>query len=158
LTKLTDLLDNVAMIVDRNALRFNQASLTLLVVIAFIVGGTAGTVLVALTGTSLLLAAAVPRAGPFGVLYRHVVLRLGILRPDRIPDDPAPHRFAQLLGGVFLGLATVLLALGAAVVGWILAAIVVVLALTNLVAGFCMGCFLFLQLARLGIIRRTAEA
>lgn len=144
--------------VDKNALRFNQATLTALVILGFILGGTTGIVLVALTAASLLIGAAAPAFGPIGVVYRHVFVRLGILHPKRVPDDMAPHRFAQLMGGACLTIAAVLLALGFGAAGWVLAWIVIALALTNLVLGFCMGCFIFLQLGRIGLIRRGAEA
>jgi hypothetical protein len=157
LTKLTQLLDNVSVVVDKNALRFNQTALTALVVVGFVLGGAVGTVLVGVTGAALLVAAGFPAAAPFGLLYRQVFVRLGIIKPKREPDDPAPHRFAQLLGGIFLAAATILLAIGASAVGWVLAWIVVALALTNLVAGFCLGCFIFLQLARAGLIKRSVE-
>ena len=49
-----------------------------------------------------------------------------------------------------LVVATVLLWSGAAVAGWVLAWVVVVLAGANLFLGFCLGCFLYYQLARRG--------
>ena len=42
-----------------------------------------------------------------------------------VEDDPAPHLFAQGLGGVFLVLSTLALWGGLAVVGWALAGMVV---------------------------------
>ncbi|MER3438442.1 MAG: DUF4395 domain-containing protein, partial [Chloroflexota bacterium] len=39
--------------------------------------------------------------------------------------------------------------------GWVLAWIVAALALINLLFGFCAGCFLFFQLHRLGLGRRS---
>ena len=146
------------MTVDTNALRFNQATLTLLIIMAFVVGGTVGLIIVAATAASLLVAAAFPKAGPFGLVYRNLVLRFGWMSPQPEPDDPAPHRFAQLLGGAVLAIATVALVTGLAFVGWVLGWLVIALALTNLFLGFCLGCFLFLQLARAGIISRSVEA
>jgi hypothetical protein len=146
------------MTVDKNALRFNQATLSLLVVLGFVLGGSVGIVLVAVTGASLLIGAAFPPAAPIGLLYRGAFVKAGAIKPNRVPDDPAPHRFAQLLGGIFLVAATVVLVAGAAVIGWVLAWIVVALALTNLLLGFCLGCFIFLQMSRAGLIRRSAGA
>ena len=59
--------------------------------------------------------------------------------------------FAQGVGALFLITSTLAFLNGAALVGWILAGIVVVLAAVNLFAGFCLGCFVYYQLARRGI-------
>jgi hypothetical protein len=76
-----------------------------------------------------------------------------------IDDDPAPHRFAQGVGATFLGLSSLaLLALNAISLGWGLAGLVVVLAAINLFFNFCAGCFVYYQLRRLGLIRRSESA
>ncbi|MDR7602184.1 MAG: DUF4395 family protein, partial [Armatimonadota bacterium] len=109
--------------------------------------------LLLLTGLALLLGAMDPRIAPFQLLY-HRALKGRIVRPDVRPEDPAPHRFAQALGGTLLLGAGVVLLGGAPGVGWALAWLVAALALVNLLSGFCAGCFLYLQLARLGLLRR----
>jgi len=55
------------------------------------------------------------------------------------------------VGAAFLGAAAVALFVGAAVAGWVLAWIVVALAAVNLSIGFCAGCFVYVQLERLGV-------
>ena len=42
--------------------------------------------------------------------------------------------------------------------GWVLAWLVVALALVNILLGFCMGCFIYFQLGRAGIGPRSAGA
>ena len=74
-----------------------------------------------------------------------------------IPDDPAPHRFAQGVGAAFLAASTLALFVGASVVGWVLAGIVAALALLNVVVGFCAGCFVYYQLARRGWLPRRPQ-
>ncbi|MCS7173830.1 MAG: DUF4395 domain-containing protein [Armatimonadetes bacterium] len=138
------------MTVDRNALRTNQVSLLVLVVAAFLWDLPW---LVLLTGLALALGALDPRIAPFQVLY-HRVLKGRLVRPDVRPEDPTPHRFAQALGGGFLLAAAVGMLGGSPRVGWALAWLVAALALVNLLFGFCVGCFLYLQLARLGLLRR----
>lgn len=86
---------------------------------------------------------------PFTLFYKHVVKPLGLLKPQPRPDDPAPHRFAHLLGVIFLFMAAGFLFFGYALVGWILCWTVVFLAQLNLQAHFCVGCFLYLHLTRL---------
>ncbi len=137
------------MTVDRNALRTNQVAIVALVSVAFLLNLAW---LVLLTGLALAMGALQPRVAPFQLLY-HRVLKGRALRPDVQPEDPAPHRFAQALGGTFLLAAAVALLGGAPGVGWTLAWLVAALALVNLLFGFCAGCFLYAQLARLGLRR-----
>ena len=139
--------------VDHNAIKFNQVSLAVVAVVAFLVD------LPALAGLlALVLAAgtANPAWGLFRVLYQRVVLPLGWLRPHVLDDDPAPHRFAQGLGAAFLGLGWIALVAGASPVGWALVLLVAVLALVNVIFDFCAGCFVYYQLRRLGLIGRQA--
>ena len=69
-----------------------------------------------------------------------------------LQDRPQPHNFAQGLGGVFLAIATVFL-IPLPVVGLALALLVAVLAFVNFAFGYCMGCQIFFQLDRRGLIR-----
>jgi Domain of unknown function (DUF4395) len=136
--------------VDENGLRTNQALIVVLVVGGFVLGVDAGGPwLVALVAVSLAIGAALPGYGPFQLLYRHVLRPAGIVKARPRPDDPAPHRFAQALGAVFLAAGAVALFAGATTLGWALAWLVVALALANLLFGFCAGCFAFFQLRRL---------
>ena len=50
-----------------------------------------------------------------------------------------------------VALALLTLLLGYAVLGWALTWLVIVLAGLNLFLGFCAGCFVYYQLARLGV-------
>jgi hypothetical protein len=137
-------------IVDVNALRTNQTLIVTLVVVAFVMGaGTGGAWLVGFVGLSLAIGTGFPGFGPFQLLYRRALRRAGIVAAKPRPDDPAPHRFAQALGSVFLITAAAALFAGATVVGWALAWLVVALALVNLLFGFCAGCFVFYHLGRL---------
>src|SRR3990172_12941864 len=45
---------------------------------------------------------------PYIALYRHVLQPAGLIRPDRRPDNPEPHRFATMIGLVVSSSATVL--------------------------------------------------
>lgn len=144
--------------VDRNVLRFNQASIVLATVVAFVLGAEAGRWLVLATALVMLAGTAWEPLSLFKQLYRQVFVRAGLLKPRPVPDDPAPHRFAQGLGGTFLLGGFLAFLAGAAAVGWALAWMVVALALVNLFFGFCAGCFLYFQLERVGLLPRSAEA
>jgi hypothetical protein len=135
-------------VVDRNALRTNQALIVAGVVIAFVLGTPAGAWVVLAVAACLAVGAARPGYGPFQLLYREVLVPVGIVKPSPRPDDPAPHRFAQAMGATVLFLAALLLFAGVDVVGWVLAFIVLTFALVNLLFGFCAGCFIFLQINR----------
>ncbi len=87
-----------------------------------------------------------PRYGPFLRLYAEAIKpRLG---PPAELEDPRGPRFAATVGVVFLAAATVALALGASVVGWVLALVVAALAALAAVTGLCVGCELWLAFAR----------
>lgn len=137
--------------IDRNALKTNQVTIVATVVIAFVLGTGIGSWLITALALAMAVGVARPGSGPIQLAYRYALRDTGLIKPVLRPDDPAPHRFAQTLGAVFLALAAILLFAGASTLGWALAFIVLTLALVNLVFGFCAGCFMFLQLRRLGI-------
>jgi hypothetical protein len=142
-----------ARMVDLNALRTNQCFIVGVVLVAFVLGvDRGGAWLVALLAVSMAIGAAKPGSGPIQLFYHHLLLPTGLVHPAGRNEDPAPHRFAQAVGAAFLTVSAVLLFAGATTLGWLLAAIVVALALTNLVFGFCAGCFVFLQLRKTGLV------
>jgi hypothetical protein len=64
-------------------------------------------------------------------------------------EDSRPPRFANLVGLVFLGAATLAFLLGAPAVGWTLTLIVAALALLAAATGLCAGCEVYKLTARL---------
>ena len=143
--------------VDRNTLRVNQLGIMLFVAAGFVLGTEVGRWLVLFTALVLALGTLHPAFELFKQVHRRVLKPAGILGPDVHAEDPRPHRFAQGLGGVFLLAASVALFAGAEVVGWVLAWVVFALALVNLAVRFCAGCFIYFQLERAGLLRRSAE-
>lgn len=140
--------------VDTHLAKFSQGSTVVLTGLAFVFSQS---VIVLIAAIIMTLAALFPTTlNPYRLLYRGVVLPLGLLKPRIVEDDPAPHRFAQGVGAVFLIAATLVLFLtGAYAVGWTLDLIVFVLAGINLTVGFCAGCFVYYHLGRLGVLPRT---
>ncbi|HKY83673.1 MAG TPA: DUF4395 family protein [Anaerolineales bacterium] len=132
--------------VDHAALRTNQAVIIGLLLAAFVADAPA---LVAVVGALMLLGSVRGRPA-FAAIYR-LLRSMGRLRPELLQDNPEPHRFAQLLGGVVLSLGALAFALGAASLGWGLTAVVVALAGINLFAGVCVGCALYYWLARVHV-------
>lgn len=131
---------------DRTALRVNQAFISGLLVAGFLLDQAWLLWLVC----AIMAAGTVhPAAALFQRAYRDLLRPAGLLKPDLHAEDPAPHRFAQGMGAAVLLVAGLALAGGLPVVGWGLGLVVVVLAMTNLVFGFCAGCFVYFQLQRL---------
>ncbi len=138
---------------DAHLGKFSQAGTFVLAGLAFVLNQP---VIVLITALILALSALMPAIGPYRLFYRYVLLPLRILRPRIVEDDPAPHRFAQGVGTVFLLASTLVLFLtNLAVLGWILDLIVFVLSGVNLFVGFCAGCFVYYHLGRLGITPRV---
>jgi len=124
--------------VDRTALKVNQAGIIGTLLLAFLLSAItpAAIWLVPLLALVMLLGTAQPRLGLFRQLYFGVLKPAGLLTPSPRRESPKPHAFAQLLGGVMLVIASVVFALGATLVGWMLAWIVIVLAFANLAFDF----------------------
>ncbi|MBP7962052.1 MAG: DUF4395 domain-containing protein [Caldilineaceae bacterium] len=134
--------------VDHTALKVNQAAIIGLLILAFIFNAVW---LVAFVALVMLVGTVWPGAGLFKLVYGRGLRPLGWLKPDIRTDDPQPHLFAQGVGGIVLLLALVGFALGSALTGWGLVIVVVVLAAVNLFFAFCLGCFIYFQLARRGV-------
>jgi hypothetical protein len=136
--------------VDHSALRTNQAFIIALLLTAFISGFWPLTAFVAAV---MLIGTLLPGLALFQRIYRHVLRPTGLVKPDPQPDSPAPHRFAQGLGGTFTLVSAVLLAIGtgAPAIGWAFSWLVILLAALNLFVGFCAGCFVYYRLERLGV-------
>ncbi len=139
--------------VDTNLGKFSQGCTVILTALAFLLNQP---VIVLLAAIVMTISALAPAASPYRLLYRGVVVPLGLLTPRVVEDDPAPHRFAQGVGAVFLIVASIVLFLmRATVLGWTLDLIVFVLAGINLTVGFCAGCFVYYHLGRLGVTPRV---
>lgn len=134
--------------VDHSAIRTNQTFVVSLLTLGLVLDVPA---LVVLVAAALSISAIAPQYGPFTTMYRRVLRPAGIVRSDVQVDNPAPHRFAQTLGGVFLSAASLALLAGVPLIGWGLALLVIVLASLNLFAGWCAACVLYYWLNRLGV-------
>jgi hypothetical protein len=135
--------------IDPRGPRVNQGVLTVALLLGFLADWRA---VIPIFAVVLLLGAAFGhRYGPVLRFYAEVVKpRLG---PPSEMEDPRPPRFAAAVGVVFLGAATIALAAGAPGLAWALALIVAALAGLAAITGICIGCELYLVLAR----RRSVE-
>ncbi len=132
--------------VDRTALKVNQGFIVGLLAVGFLLNQPW---LAALVAAVMLVGTAAPGAALFQQIYHRLLKPRGLLRPDVQAEDPAPHRFAQGLGGSVLALGALALFAGLPALGWGLAIVVIALAAINLAFGFCAGCFVYFQVQRL---------
>jgi len=134
--------------VDHTGLKTGQAATIILLLLGFILNSP---LLVALVALAQLLGALDVPFAPYRLLYQRVVKPSGLVKPNVIPDNPEPHRFAMLLGAVMNTLATIALLAGAPTLAWVLVWIVIVLANLNFWVNLCVGCMIYYQLNRFGI-------
>jgi len=141
-------------VVDHSALKVNQIGIIATVLVAFI--GSAFfrplLVLIPLLAVVLLLGTFAPQLALFKQVYFRVLKPRGIVKPRPVQDRPEPHNFAQGMGGVVLAIASLFL-VPFPVVGLALSLLVAVLAFINLAFGYCLGCQIYYQLGRAGLIK-----
>jgi hypothetical protein len=130
---------------DRSALRFGQISLIVVLAAGFVLGIEE---LIYLGAYMLGAALVAPRVAPQLLLYRALVRR-GVVRTEIHDEDPTPHRFAQKMGFGVLLISAVSSIVGLSTLAWGAGLVVMALALVNVTTGFCAGCFVHAQLARL---------
>ena len=130
--------------IDPRGPRFNQAMVAILILVGFLLDLEP---VATVAGVILALGAAFgPRFGPFLALYASVIRPR--LDPPAELEDPRPPRFAATVGTVVLAGSTVAFLAGAELVGWVLALLVAVLAGLAAATGICVGCEIYLFLAR----------
>lgn len=131
--------------IDPRGPRTNQAVLAVALLAGFLLDWKPVVPLFALV---LFLGAAFgPRYGPVLRLYQAVIRpRLG---PPAELEDPRPPRFAAAVGVAFLVASSLAFLAGAPGLGWGLALVVAALAGLAAVTGICIGCEVYLWLARL---------
>jgi hypothetical protein len=125
--------------IDPRGHRFGAGLSALLLVASFVTGWIPGVALALLSiGTS---AAFGLRYSIYGVIWRRIARTLRLHKVE--PEHEYPPRFAQTLGSVALILSLAGFAVGAPVVGWVLALAVAGLQALLAVTGYCLGCRLY---------------
>ncbi len=135
--------------VDPRGPRFGAAVTTVVLALALVLVGTpVGTALIAWQTLVFALGALVGlQAQPYGWLFRTVV-RPRLAPPSEL-EDAAPPRFAQAVGFVFAIVALIAALAGATTVATVAIALALIAAFLNAVFAFCLGCEMYLILARL---------
>jgi hypothetical protein len=126
--------------IDPRGHRFGAGVSVVILAIAFIAN-----LPILVTFVGLALAASAVFGTQYSLLGRpwptvRRVLRLG---PPAELESEYPPRFAQALGTIGLGLATLAFIVGASTIGWLLAGAVASLQLLLAATGYCLGCKLY---------------
>lgn len=95
-----------------------------------------------------------PRYSPFGRLSVHVLAPRVSAEPKMVAG--APKRFAQAIGLVMSSVAFGLFLAGFATAGVVVLSMLVLAALAEAALGFCLGCWIYGQLQRAGIVSEDA--
>ena len=95
-----------------------------------------------------------PRYSPFGRLSVHVLAPRVSTEPKMVAG--APKRFAQTIGLVMSSLAFALFLAGLATVGVVVLVVLIAAALAEAALGFCLGCWIYGQLQRAGVVSEDA--
>ncbi len=118
---------------------------------------TAATIVLAAQAVVFLVAAIVGAARhPYGFIFKRLI-RPRLAGPTEL-EDPAPPTFSQGVGFVVVALGIVLQLVGVPYAVVVAAAAAFIVAFLNSVFGYCVGCQIYLLLARAGIIRRKPAA
>lgn len=141
--------------VDRTAIKVNQFFVIILSLTGFLIKAP---YIVLCLGILMFVGAVYPRLSLFQQLYLHFIRPLGWIKPESVTEESNPHLFAQAMGGSILIISTIFIVLFEFVqIGWALILLVAILALTNLVFGFCAGCFIYFQFSKIRKIIKPKE-
>ena len=135
-------------VIDARAPRTNQAVVGTLSLVAFLTGWW---VILAVLAAQLAIGLRFGRRYCVSCLvyFELIQPRFG----EGPIEDSRPPRFANVVGVIFLGAATIAHAVGLTALGWALGLTVAALALLAALTGFCVGCEMYKVSARLKGIR-----
>jgi len=134
--------------IDPRGPRFGAGITAVLLIVVLLLGPTtaAGILLAAIAALFALGAVRGAQGTVQGLLFRSLV-RPRLAPPTEL-EDPAPPRFAQLVGLVITGLGALLGLTVAPVAITIAAAFALVAAFLNSVFGLCLGCEIYVRFVR----------
>ena len=133
--------------IDHSALKINQITLILLNILAFVINAPWLAVVVSI----FMLVGVLRKVPGFGFIYKYALKPWKLVKPEILDDNPEPHRFAQLLGGLFMAFGSIALYMNAGFLGWGLIWLVVALAALNVFSGLCVGCAVYYWLVRMNL-------
>ncbi len=136
---------------DVTARKAHQWTMVFLVALGFVLGEPKGVLPLALAGGIMLLGRFWWPADVVRQLVWRVAEPAGWLKRIEREEDHATRRIARILGGiVWLGCA-LLVAIGAPLLAWALAAAIAIMVSLDASVDFCALCFVVVRLDRLGL-------
>lgn len=133
--------------VDHAAIKTGQLLAIATALAAFVLGRWE---IIAALAVVFLITALVYTLGPFVLVYRLLLRPLRLVEPDMRGDYLQPHRFGQAVGAATAGAAALAVQAGHSYAGWAIVWVLIVLTAISY-KGWCIGCFLYYQLNRLGL-------
>lgn len=130
-------------VIDSRAPRLNQATVGILSLVAVLTGWWW---LLGLLAVQLIAGLTLGRKFCLPCVFYFEVVQPRIGEGEI--EDSRPPRFANILGSVFLGAATLAHLVNLSTLGWVLGGIVAALALVAAATGLCVGCELYRAVAR----------
>jgi Domain of unknown function (DUF4395) len=140
---------------DRTARKAHQWSMVALVVVGLVVGGAAGSLLLALAGVVMLVGRFWWPADVARQLVWRVFEPAGWLRRDDVHEDHETRRIARVIGGAIWLLAAAAMLIGNPVLAWILTLPIAAMVALDASLDFCALCFVVAQLDRRGMLPRA---
>ncbi|MEX2548858.1 MAG: DUF4395 domain-containing protein, partial [Nitriliruptoraceae bacterium] len=135
--------DQGRLLIDVRGPRFGAAITTTVLLTALVVRGPIGTGLLAWQWAAFATSTVFGLAwSPYGNVFRLLKRRFGLGPPPAIELEAGP-RFAQACGFAVTSVALAAFALGAPLVGWVAAGLVLALSLLLATTGLCIGCELY---------------
>ena len=137
-----------ALYVDQHEIKFTMATTLLLLALGWVLNSW---IPVAIATICQLINATGSPYAPYALIYRQVILPVNLIKPHIIPDDPIPHRFASLIGGLLTLLGAIFLWANYLLIGWLLVLIVFTLQNLNFWVNFCLMYYLHYVLNQFGV-------
>lgn len=143
--------------IDPRGPRFGAGITTGVLAVALVTSGSPlSSILILIQATAFGLGAFVGLAAqPYGVIYRQLVAPR--LAPPTELEDSRPPRFAQAVGFGFALVAIIGLGLGSSAVVQTAVAFALAAAFLNAAFGLCLGCEMYLLIARVSARSATAK-
>jgi len=140
--------DQSSLVVDQNRIKFAMMANLLLLAIGWILDSW-----IPIFASSLcqLIGATKFNIAPYTAIYKYILVPINLVKPNIIVDDPLPHRFASLIGGLLILFGATFLFIGIPIIGWLFVLMVFTLQSLNLWVNFCMMYAMYYLLNRLGV-------
>ena len=134
--------------VDQHEIKFAMAMTLLLIGLAWILNSW---IPVAIASACQLFNATGKPYAPYTQIYRRLMVPFKLIKPHIIQDDPVPHNFASLIGGILTLVSAILLWANISIIGWIILLIVFTLQNLNFWVNFCTMYYMYYLLSKLGV-------